>query len=372
MKIGIDASGINSYRTGTVTYIVEILNQWNIDRSLDHVFVIFCSPNTRHHFDTLKLDNRFELEMVSRIKPIQMLWQQTGLPLALWRGHFDVLWGPGFVLPFLPVCPMVVTIHDLTFELFPGVHQFIKRIYFPRMIRYAVKHARQVLAVSQSTAQDLAKAIPISQYKTTVTLLAARSALSEQSVSSKPLLPQSAPYALFVGTLEPRKNLVRLIQAWGRLTPGDRQECRLIVIGMQGWMVGELEQIATDIDSVDFVGHVSDLELHTYLEQAHLFVYPSLYEGFGLPVIEAMAYGIPVLTSAVGATEEIAHGAAVLVDPLSVDAIAGGIRALLTNESLRQCLSGAGRERAQQFSWERTANLTLQALETAAKPKSIS
>ncbi|MDP4835643.1 MAG: glycosyltransferase family 4 protein [Burkholderiales bacterium] len=370
MRIGIDASGINSYRTGTATYLVEILTQWNIDRSLEHVFVIFCSPNTRHHFDALKLDHRFELVMVSRIKLIQMFWQQTGLPLALWRGQFNVLWGPGFVLPFLPVCPMVVTIHDLTFELFPGVHQLLKRIYFPRMIRFAVKNARQVLAISQSTAQDLAKAIPASRHKTTVTLLAARSALSEQSVAAKPLLPKPAPYALFVGTLEPRKNLVRLIQAWTRLTPGDRQECRLIVIGMQGWMVGELEQIAANIDSVDFMGHVSDRELHDYLEQALFFVYPSLYEGFGLPVIEAMAYGIPVLTSALGATEEIAHGAAVLVDPLNVDAIADGIRALLTNEPLRQRLSRAGRERAQQFSWERTAKLTLKALQTAAKPKS--
>lgn len=370
MKIGIDATGLRSNKTGTVTYLVEILAQWRDDKSLTHVFVIFCASNTRHHFDALGLDDRFELVMVARRKSLQMLWQQTGLPLTLWRGGFDVHWGTGFVLPLIPVCPMVVTIHDLTFELFPQVHQWIKRIYFPRMIRSAVKRANQVLAVSQSTARDLSQAIPSSQSKTMVTLLAARSVKLERGVNPKTPPPESVPYALFVGTLEPRKNLTRLIQAWGKLTAIDRKQCRLVVIGMNGWMMEELAQTAIASGSVEFVGHVSDQELHAYLAQARLFVYPSLYEGFGLPVIEAMAYGIPVLTSVVGATQEIAQGAALLVDPSSVDAIADGIKELLANESLRQELTKAGRERAGQFSWQQTADLTLQALCCAARSQS--
>lgn len=299
-----------------------------------------------------------------------MMWQQTVLPLFLLRHKVDVHWGPGFVLPFLVVCPMVVTIHDMTFDLFPEAHEPIKRLYFPFMIRRAVKRASRVLVDSGSTASDLDRLIPGSVEKTVVAHLAARTLNVKSAPSnfddrySAPGNPVSGLYVLFIGTLEPRKNLHRLLQAWKQLSVDDRFEYRLIVVGVKGWMVEQLEDQGND--NVEFVGHVPDHQLKAYLRGASCFVYPSLYEGFGLPVIEAMAAGIPVLTSNVGATLEIARDAAVLVDPMSVKDIVDGLHKLLTDLNLRQQLSEAGIKRAGEFSWEVTAKRTLDALLAAA------
>jgi len=358
MRISIDATGLSVKRTGTVTYLVEILAQWNSDPALEHEFLIFCAPAVMHHFQELKLDQRFQLIQAPSRKLLQMVWQQTVLPYRLWRYNVSVHWGVGFVLPYLPVCPMVVTIHDMTFDLFPQFHEPIKRIYFPFMIRMAVARAACVLAISQSTAKDLKRLIPKSHAKTAVTLLAPRSGIVPRA--GNPITDE--PYVLFVGTIEPRKNLDSLIKAWLSLKPTERGNCRLKVIGARGWMVSSLSESASDQDGVDFIGHVSDESLIQHLSNALLFAYPSMYEGFGLPVIEAMGLGVPVLTSDVGATREIAADAAWLVDPNSQASIAEGLKALLCNEELRQTLSQAGLERSMRFSWQQTASRTMSVL----------
>lgn len=375
MKISIDATGLSPYKTGTVTYLVEILARFNADMHMSHQLLIFCSSVTRHHFDKLGLDHRFVLMPAPRRKSWQMIWQQTFLPYMLWRHRVDVHWGPGFVLPLLSFCPAVVTIHDMTFDLFPEVHEPIKRLYFPFMIRRSVKRARKVLAISQSTADDLDRIVPGAAPKTVVSLLAARTlglrqldgepdGFAEPSGFSSEL---SGSYVLFVGTLEPRKNLDRLLQAFKRLPVEIRGDFRLVVVGVKGWMVEKLN--ADDNEAVDFVGHVSDRELQLYLTHATCFVYPSLYEGFGLPVIEAMAAGIPVLTSDVAATREVAQGAALLVDPLSVDSITDGLCRLLTDHGLRTELSERGLKRAASFDWAQTAKITLETLSAASKSR---
>jgi glycosyltransferase involved in cell wall biosynthesis len=358
VRISIDATGLSPYKTGTVTYLVEILAQWNADHALAHEILIFCSPRVKHHFDELGLDKRFRLISAPSRKLLQMVWQQFVLPYRLWRSKIDVHWGVGFVLPLVSVCPMVVSVHDMTFDLFPKAHEPIKRIYFPLMIRAAVARAKRVLVISQSTANDLAKLIPESHHKTVVTFLAPRS-WPEAPVTKS---TAGTPYALFVGTVEPRKNLIRLLQAWRSLDSIERGNCRLIVVGATGWMVSDLLRSVTAEDNVEFVGHVSDESLVSYIRGALFFAYPSLYEGFGLPVVEAMALGIPVLTSDVGATREIAQGAAWLVNPISEVSIANGLKVLLSDGRLRQALVKAGLERSASFSWQRTATLTLQTL----------
>jgi len=375
MKITIDATGLSPFRTGTVTYLLEILARWAAVAVPLHQFVIFCTPQTRHHFEELQSDRRFTLALVSRNKLMQMLWQQTFLPLYLWRHKIDVHWGPGFILPLVKVCPMAVTIHDMTFESLPEVHEPIKRVYFPFMIRRALGRADMVFAVSRSTANDVQRLIPGGARRIAVTYLAPRTPVNDQVTklqhkSVNRTLPISdsvtKPYVLFVGTLEPRKNLERLLAAWRELPVEVCDKYHLKVIGVKGWMVDQLEQQSND--TVEVLGHVSDAALDSYLSNATCFAYPSLYEGFGLPVIEAMAAGIPVLTSNVGATREIAEGAAVLVDPRSVDSIQAGLAKLLSEPDLRRELSEAGLNRAAQFSWAQTAQATWQALENIASP----
>ena len=325
MKIGIDATGFAVTTAGTVVYLTEILARWNADPRLDHRFYIFVCPKAIHHLEALQLDHRFMLIQAPDARHWRLPWQQLVLPWKIGRLGLDVHWGASFTLPLLAQVPMVVTVHDMTFELFAQHHERLKRLYFPAMIRAGVRRARRVLAISATTREDLRQRVPASTAKTTVTLLAARTLRATVTASASPPPPLHTPYVLFVGTLEPRKNLDRLLQAWRSLPLAVRQGWRLRIIGATGWMVKPPGADPADREEgIELLGHLDDAALSAQLQQAALLAYPSIYEGFGLPVIEAMQMGVPVLTSNVGATREVAQDAARLVDPASVAASAHG------------------------------------------------
>lgn len=367
MRISIDATGLGGSKTGATVYLTEILSVWNHDRSINHEFVVFATPRSQRHLNTLKLDGRFRFLSAPDNRHIRTLWQQTIMAWHVYRLHVDVHWGTGFVLPLLSTKPMVVSIYDLTFQLFPAVHERIKRYYFPAMIKAAVRKAKYVLAISETTRNDLYRLLPLSHDKTVVTLLAAREMRSNVRYdnSLNPNRKVGDGYVLFVGTVEPRKNLERLIAAWRAIAPADRNDVRLVIAGATGWMVDHLLGSSVAEDAIEFKGFVSDKELANLMRGAMAFVYPSLYEGFGLPVLEAMAQGIPVLTSNVGATREVAENAALLMDPVSTSSIREGLVKLLSDAELRRKLSRLGMERSALFSWERTAKDTLTILEKA-------
>lgn len=371
--ISIDATALNAQRTGTVTYVTEILNCINRDPSLEYRFLVFVTAANRHHFDELKLDQRFTVVLAPAGRLARLIWQQTAMIWHLWRKRVAVHWGPTFVLPWLTPCPCVVTVHDMTFELFPQAHERIKRLYFPLMIRMAVMRANHVLAISNNTAQDLARLIPASRVKTRVTPLGASvPAAVPTSLPASPVsvpTPIEPPFILSVGTIEPRKNLPRLVQAWQQLSDTERCAHQLLVVGATGWLVDDLQAQVGEDASVVFAGHVPDAQLNACLQAATAFVYPSLYEGFGLPVLEAMASGVPVLTSGVSATLEVAGDAALLVDPESVDEIRAGLARLLSDTQLRAQLIEAGRARVMQFSWQETTKRTMAALEDAMQAR---
>lgn len=368
MRIGIDATGLGGPKTGTAVYVAEILSAWNRDRTIGHDFVVFASPKALEHLSTLNLDRRFRFIKAPDNRYVRTLWQQSVMAWQVEKLKVDVHWGSAFVIPLLSTRPMVVTVHDLTFLLFPSVHEWIKRYYFPAIIRAAVNKARYVLAVSESTRNDLHRLLPASRGKTVVTLLAARGlpadrprALTQDHVNNR-----GGHYVLFVGTVEPRKNLERLIAAWRSVAPRDKGDTRLVIVGATGWLVDNMLSRFSSEDAIEFKGFVGDDDLARLMRRAMALVYPSLYEGFGLPVLEAMALGIPVLTSNIGATRELADGAALLVDPSSIPSIREGLSRLLKDEVLRRQLSQSGFERATFFSWERTAAETLAVIERAA------
>lgn len=364
MRISIDATGLGGPKTGTSVYVAEILAAWNRDRSIDHEFLIFATPKALQHLTTLNLDGRFRFVHAPDSRFFRMIWQQTIMVWKIFRLRVDAHWGAGFVLPVLGTKPMVVTIHDLTFQLFPAVHERIKRYYFPLMIKAAVRKARYVLAISDSTRKDLNRLLPRSRDKTVVTLLAART-LAVDLAWEKPHADNVAGYVLFVGTVEPRKNLERLIEAWESIDSSKRHGTRLVIVGATGWLVDRVLSRSVAEHAIEFKGFVGDGELAYLMRSAMVFVYPSLYEGFGLPVLEAMAQGVPVLTSNVGATREVANEAALLVDPLSVSSIRDGLVRLLNDDVLRAELSCRGIERAASFSWQRTAADTLAVIRKA-------
>lgn len=367
MRISIDATGLGGPKTGTSVYLTEILAAWNRDLAINHEFVVFATPRALQHFKALELDGRFRFIKAPDNRHVRTLWQQSVMAWHVNSLRVAVHWGTGFVLPLLSTRPMVVTIHDLTFQLFPAVHERIKRYYFPAMIKAAVKKARCVIAISESTRNDLHRLLPMSREKTVVTLLAARKLASghhQEKTTGRGDVGDG--YVLFVGTVEPRKNLERLIAAWQSIDPLDRRGARLVIVGATGWLVDRVLSHSAKEDAIEFKGFVGDDELAHLMRGAMAFVYPSLYEGFGLPVLEAMAQGIPVLTSNVGATREVADGAALLVDPVSTSSIRDGLVKMLDDDALRSELSHLGMERAASFSWERTAKDTLAVIEKAA------
>lgn len=365
MRVSIDATGLGRPKTGTVVYLTEILHRWNQNPKIKHEFIIFSGASGVRHLRPLGLDARFRVVRAPTPRFARIPWQQVAMPLKLAAEQVDVHWGAGFVLPLLSRKPMLLTVYDLTFQMFPGVHEFLKRYYFPAILHASVRRARAILTISKATRADLHRLLPQSRGKTTVTTLAART-LGAPPKKKKTRSAPAAPggYLLFIGTLEPRKNLERLLLAWQMLEPGLRAGIELHVVGATGWMVDKTLRRFERDGSIKFHGEVEDAELGRLLAGALGFVYPSLYEGFGLPVIEAMSLGVPVLTSKVGATREVAEGAAILVDPESVENICSGMRRLLTEASLRKKLSALGLQRASQYSWEDTAQKTLQAIES--------
>jgi len=293
---------------------------------------------------------------------------QWTLPRALARLRPDVYHAPYYAVPAVIPVPMVLTVYDLIPQLFPQ--------YWPNhalhaaidvWTRYAIRRADRVIAISESTASDLARLVPSAANKTRVALL---------GVTPRPQDTPAAtagdnvnePYLLYVGSNKPHKNLPRLVAAFARLEPD--MAGRLVIAG--AWdndypqALDEARRSGLDA-RITFEHRPSDRRLDELYAGATAFVFPSLYEGFGLPVLEAMAAGLPVATSARGSLGEVAGDAALLFDPTSDEEIAAAMRLLLRDKELRERLSAAGRARAVLFLWSRTARDTFEVYAEAAR-----
>jgi glycosyltransferase involved in cell wall biosynthesis len=265
--------------------------------------------------------------------------------LSALRGP-DVLHCPTYYGPVRPRVPTVVTVHDLAVYRYPEAFPRWTRTYAPHAVPRVLRAASRVIAVSEYTASELETLLHVPREKIRVVPNAVDEVFTVEGAQA------DGDYLLAVGTLEPRKNLARTVEAAARTG----RELR--VVGARGW--GGVEARG---GHVTWLGEVDDAELASQYRGAACLVYPSLYEGFGIPVLEAMACGAPVVTSAGGATEEVAGGAAVLVDPLDVEAIAAGIEeALRRSDELR----ARGLERARAFSWDVTAERTQEVYREAA------
>jgi glycosyltransferase involved in cell wall biosynthesis len=316
LSVGIDVSPLGRTRAGTARYVERLLAEFHGDRGISVRPLAF--PGGASAFGDLA-------------------WYPVLLPLRS-RG-VDVLHCPGIRAPFRSSVPLVVTVHDVAVlrhpEAFPAWSRRYSRFALPRVVRAA----RRVIADSEFTKRELVELLGADATIIRVVPLAAAPAFQPEGPAAQ------GRYALAVGTLEPRKNLARLSEAAGRAG------IELRVVGERGWGGVEPEH-----DGLRWLGRVPDEELARLYRGALCVAYPSLYEGFGLPVLEAMACGAPVVTSATGATAEIAGDAAVLVDPFDPAAIAAGIEEA---NDRREELSRRGIRRAASFSWRATAEATV-------------
>ncbi|MCL7454559.1 MAG: glycosyltransferase family 4 protein [Anaerolineae bacterium] len=293
---------------------------------------------------------------------VRILWEQAIQPWCLRRAGVDLLHSPAFVGPLVTACPTVVTVHDLSFLLYPEGFRRWNRGYLGLFTRLSVTKARRVIAVSQSTRDDLLRHYGLSPDKVDVIHNGVdpnyRRLPADQVARFREHRGLPERFLLFVGTLEPRKNIVRLIEAYAQLP---RSRPPLMLLGGRGWLYDEVlsrvEALALT-DEVHFVGYVAAEELPLWYNAAEIFVYPSLYEGFGLPPLEAMACGTPVITSTASSLPEVVGRAGVLIDPTDVQALASAMAHLLGDAALQAELEMAGLEQASRFSWRKAARLT--------------
>jgi len=300
--------------------------------------------------------------------PAHHNFEHLALPIELatrrfLNSQFSILHSPDFITCAGPF-KKVITIHDLYFMEHPEVMSAGGARYYNR-IHWSAQRADRIMAVSHFTRDDILRLMPeVDAGKITVVHEAAAVVESEerrvQSETDHPPLStlHSPPYLLFVGTLEPRKNIVTLMKAQQRLP----DEMRLVIAGAEGWGESDVKQLAGEmnvIDRITFAGRVSDAELNALYRSARLLAMPSLYEGFGLPVLEAMSRGTPVVCSNAGSLREIAGDAALLHDPLDDATLAQHIHSLWMDDALRAEYRRRGLERASKFSWQRAAQETL-------------
>lgn len=270
-----------------------------------------------------------------------------------------------YVLP--PLCPMpgVATVHDLSYDLFPQDAPPRDRLVLGSLLSWSARHAAAVITVSESTKRDVIRRFGIPEERITVTYEAAAPEFSPappEEIDRVRFRYGTGPrYILAVGNLQPRKNLKRLVQAFAALR-GEGQAVRLVLVGKVRWRESELFSfvVKSGVEKdVVFTGYVPSADLPALYSGAAVFCYPSLYEGFGLPVVEAMACGAPVVAGNVSSLPEVAGEAALLVDPRSVRALTDALRALLSDEALAAETRRLGLAQAARFSWADTARRTL-------------
>jgi len=306
--------------------------------------------------------------------PGRILWEQIVAPMVSARASLDVLFCPVNVVPLSGLVPSVVTVHDLAFLAYPEAFSTAKRRYLTAMTRLSVRRARHIIAVSAHTRDDLVYHFGVRPERITVIPNAAderyRPADTADDIArfkAANNLPDR--FILFVGTLEPRKNLRRLIEAFALLSSDD-PSVKLAIVGASGWLTSDLAPLVQSrglSDRIIFTGYVSDDDLPRWYQAATVFCYPSLYEGFGLPVLEAMACGVPVVTSRTSSLPEVAGDAALLIDPTDVRGLANTLQSVLADDARRQAMSAAGIARSHAYSWERTAAATLAVIRDAAR-----
>jgi glycosyltransferase involved in cell wall biosynthesis len=330
----------------------------------EHAFTVFTNlpaESVRAEFEPAP-----NLDVVSFRMRSYTLWEQVGLPLALARRRLDVFHSP-LGLPLLCRPAGVATIHDVCFCTHPATFTRRMWLYFRVFLPLAVRRARIVQTVSETSKQALVDLLHVAPGKVRVVPNGVAEDFKEpddeadlEAVRERCGLPDR--FILYVGTLEPRKNLLRLLQACERLWSIHGVPHKLVIVGKQGWLARDVHDHIDRAglrDRVVFAGYVARADLPAVYALASVFVYPSLCEGFGLPPLEAMACGTPVVASNASAMPEVLGDAARLVDPLDVEALAQAIRAVLEDEHLRDELKFAGLKRAYEYRWDTSARQML-------------
>jgi glycosyltransferase involved in cell wall biosynthesis len=359
MRIAFDGTTLTPGRTGVGYYTEHLLQHLarEVEQTGDEIVVVSNKP----------IDTQAPLPRHVRVHdghrfPIRIGWMQFRAAAALESLQPDVAHFTNGMIPWSPPSATIVTVHDMSLRLYPRCHP-IRRLLLNRpLMHVAIRQASSIVTVSESARRDLLRFHGIPADRVSVVHEAASPAFRPindrdrlEDVRARYGLPQR--FILYVGTIEPRKNLTRLMTAFAAARRAGIPQ-HLVCVGPYGWSSNALSGHITKLgieQAVHFTGYLPFEHLPAIYNLGDFFVFPSLYEGFGLPVVEAMASGLPVLTSNSSSLGEIAGDAAVTIDPTDTDALIAAMRQLATDGELRRQLSERGLQRARSFSWTQTA-----------------
>ncbi len=401
MVIGFDGSrAFAKDKTGTENYSFQLLKSLSkIDQT--NTYIIFLRPGV--NIKASEWPSNFQFKVLEYPR----LWTQVGLSLETFKTALDVLFIPAHTLPIIrkPGLKTVITVHDLGAEYLPHMHQLKQRLYLSWMTQRQLKTATKIIAVSNATKEDIVKRAGISPKNIEVIYEGVNKEVFksvktdvQDSILSKYDL-EKGKYFLFVGTIQPRKNLARLIEAFAKFsTRGDSEEgpgavpatlnsgesedgrrdtgeagpgvgnTKLILVGGKGWLSDDIYQLPKQLgieDRVKFLGRVDDQDLVGLYSGATALTFPSLFEGFGLPILEAFACKCPVLTSNTSSMPEVVGNSAILIDPYDIDSISNGLKRV-QGTGVREQLITKGLKQLQKFDWDKAAKETLTVLEETA------
>jgi glycosyltransferase involved in cell wall biosynthesis len=373
MKIGIDARTLHRSSGGVGTYLKNLLEHLStLDQ--ENQYVLFFDENLPQNLDFVDRSSAKFSTRTLRLPIGQNLttWNNLRLPVELWLHPVDLFHFPFYTMPLIKNGKSVVSMHDISYKVHPEWFNWKGWLTFRPFSYWAAKIADRILTCSYASKEDILRCYKLPEQKVIVTYYG----VSEHfyPISNRAEYPhilnkynvqtQGSPLLLYVGSITLRKNLVRLIQAFRRLVTEKKTEARLLIVGRTLEPYPDLPSFvkAYDLENkISFLSEsVSEDTLRALYNRADLFVYPSLYEGFGLPPLEAMACGTPVVTSNISSLPEVTGDAAILVNPYNIGELAEALFEGLTNGRLRKALIERGLERIKKFSWRKMAQETLQ------------
>ncbi len=363
MRVLIDAHMLGQQETGNEVYIANLLS------GLDAIPEITCAAVFSPGYTSYSFKNIESLTL-----PTEGNWHRLAYALSAvckeWQADIlHVTYNAPFTIP----CKLVVSVHDVSFKRYPNAFSHRDRLLFATLLPLTLHRAAAVITLSQHARDELSMYYPFLQEKIHVTYLAAGNRFVapgevEAGYTIREKYHVEPGYILAVGNLQPRKNLNRLLEAFATTLPELPRTTQLVIVGKAHWQASTVYQAIEELgitDRVVLTGYVPDDDLPALYCMASLFVYPSLYEGFGLPVLEAMACGTPVITSNVASLPEVAGESAILVDPYQVEEIAQAMQRVMTDHDLAKGLSRKGGEHVKQFSWLKTARETYSIYQSA-------
>jgi len=369
MIIGIDGNEANvERRVGIGEYAYELLCQFykitSARKDLKFKIYLKNSPRVEMPIPT----ESWQYQIVGPKK----FWTQIGLPLKLFTETKkpNVFFSPSHYAPRFSPVPTAISIMDLSYIHFPELFTKHDLYQLINWTKYSVKKARKIFTISQFSKNDIIRTYGRKSEDVVITHLGIKmeaQSLKHRTQNSNDKFAIDGEYILFVGTLQPRKNVAKLIEAFSKIKD---KKIKLVIVGKKGWLWEEIIQAPEKFGvsgRVKFLDFVQDQDLPDLYKNATCFVLPSLYEGFGLPVLEAMKYGCPTVISDVSSLPEVGGDAAVYFDPQSVDDIAGKLDTVISDEKLRDEMIKKGYNQIKKFSWEKAARKTLDVLEEMGK-----